>query len=63
MATQPVPNPPTWQFAFVASTGKRHTLVLCKPCAQTLHRDQPLTVGPRTGWPCDVCRREKEVKA
>jgi hypothetical protein len=48
----------TWQCAYT-TRGKRYTLVFCKPCAQTLHRDHPLTVGPRTGWPCDVCRREE----
>jgi hypothetical protein len=51
---------PTWHCAYIASTGKRYTLVLCKPCAQRLHHDQQaLTVGPRTGWPCDVCRRKE----
>jgi hypothetical protein len=59
MSAAPFPSVPTWQFAYSVG-GKRYTLVLCKPCAQTLSRDHLLTVGPRTGWPCDVCRR-KEV--
>ena len=52
------PTTRTWNVSYIASTGKRYTLVLCKPHAQALHEDHPLTVGARSAWPCDVCRRE-----
>jgi hypothetical protein len=61
MQQQPsTPTPPTrtYSVSYRATTGKRYSLVLCEPHAQALHQDHPLTVGQRSMWPCDVCRRE-----
>jgi hypothetical protein len=33
-------------------------MVLCEQHARALHADHPITVGQRSMWPCDVCRRE-----
>jgi hypothetical protein len=57
---RPTPPTPTWHVAYTASTGKRYTTVLCAGHARRLHADHPLTVGQRSQWPCDVCRREAQ---